>query len=122
MLDFTNKFTIDYKLIKKVSVQNVSFKTGMINGITVLNLDTRDSVEWFESNIAKICDLNCHVVNTPRSGVHLYFEYSENFTMNKIMNIDILNNNNNVFYGKGYTLVKFSDSLEMVPEKLLEFC
>ena len=108
---------------------NIAFRTGKVNDITVLDFDDLDSVNWFEKNVAKIEDLKCHRVKT-KQGIHLYFKYSAGLDyilakrvkskVKVIKCIDVRSEGNCIFYGKGYTLEKFESNLQHIPSKFFD--
>ena len=90
---------------------NIAFRTGICNDITVIDFDNHESINWFENNVEKFQNVEGHRVKTTQ-GYHLYFKYSKeldellaSFTMKKVRvigQIDIRSNGNCIFYGNGY--------------------
>jgi hypothetical protein len=92
---------------------NFMILTGQQNRITVIDLDVPkedeiNGIEWFETNICKISDINTLTTKTIRGGYHIYFNYTDELkTITKLngMSLDILNNNKGVLEGKNYTIL-----------------
>ncbi len=57
----------------------IGLPTGMINQVTVLDIDRKNSVDGFASLERlgiRVDNLDCPKVRTPTGGLHLYFKYA----------------------------------------------
>ena len=109
---------------------NFMIITGKVNNITVIDLDVPkgeddiNSIDWFENNICKICDINTLTTKTIRGGYHIYFNYNESIKTTTKLNgisLDILNDNKGVLEGKSYTIVNNSHVRSFTEKELQYF-
>lgn len=110
--------------------QNIAFKTGKQNDLSVLDFDCNESIQWFEENFGDKDSLNCSIVKTFK-GFHLYFKYTqdfENLIRDKIVksvkmekNIDYRGDKGIIFYGEGYELLKFEENPDTIPEEFIKY-
>ena len=95
--------------------ENIAFRTGKINNLTVIDIDDEKSYKYFQEHVDKVENLNCHLIKTT-NGYHLYFQYSQELDdllaenckgkVKVIKSIDIRSENCVIFYGKGYKIKK----------------
>lgn len=108
---------------------NIAFKCGVENNLTVLDFDTTKAVQWFENNVYRFQHVQGHVVKT-HNGYHLYYQYSQELedvlakhTSSKIgvvPGLDIRGKGNCIFYGKGYELKDYKQDVHPVPSEFLD--
>lgn len=127
-IQFPSKWNLTDKNKCTGNEDNIAFRTGICNDITVIDFDDQESIDWFNNNVDSFENVKGHRVKTTQ-GYHLYFKYSKeldellaSFTKKKvcvIKKIDIRSNGNCIFYGDGYNLEHFEKDLGQVPTQFL---